>query len=308
MYQNAYISNIQKFCVHDGHGIRTVVFFMGCPLRCKWCQNPENFIGKQVLMVDPSKCIDCRACYNICENTFNEVSINGDISINVDRMNCKGCGKCSKVCLTGARVLCGKKMTVEEVYSEVIKDEAFFKESGGGITLSGGEVTLHHDFARELLGKIKKRGISTAVETCGYCSRKVIEEIALNTDLFLYDIKLITSDKHKKWTGVDNRKILDNFEHLLNMGKDVIVRIPLIPKVNDGDEFKKIVEYLRQYHNKIISVHILPFHQIGSSKYKLIGKCYDMKDVEECPWEIAEICKKILGKEGFKVNIGGWDC
>ncbi|MBP2033969.1 pyruvate formate lyase activating enzyme [Clostridium algifaecis] len=306
MSQVAYVSNIQKFCVHDGPGIRTVVFFMGCPLRCKWCQNPENFIKKQVLMTDSSKCINCKACYKVCKNTFNKVNSDGNINIYVDRINCKGCGKCAEVCLTGARTLCGKKMNVEEVYSEVMKDESFFKESGGGITLSGGEATLYHGFANELFGEIKKKGISTAVETCGYCSRKAIKEIALNTDVFLYDIKLITANRHKKWTGVDNRIILENFEYLLSINKNIIVRIPLIPNVNDGDEFLNIIEFLKCY-NKINNIHILPFHQIGSSKYKLLEKHYDMEDVDECSWETAELCKKLMQEQGFKVNIGGWD-
>jgi pyruvate formate lyase activating enzyme len=307
MSQVAYISNIQKFCVHDGPGIRTVVFFMGCPLRCKWCQNPENLTAKQVLMTDSSKCVDCKACYKICENTSNELDSNGNIIINIDREKCECYGKCAEVCITGARTMCGRKMTVEQVYSEVMKDESFFKESGGGITLSGGEVTLYHSFAKELLQKIKEKGISTAVETCGYCSREAIEEIALNTDVFLYDIKLISSDKHKFWTGVDNEKILENFEYLLSINKNIIVRIPLIPNVNDGNEFIKIIKYLKE-HDKINKVHVLPFHQIGSSKYKLIEKYYDMEDLEECPLETAELCKKLMEEEGIKVNIGGWDC
>ncbi|MBV4418858.1 glycyl-radical enzyme activating protein [Clostridium tyrobutyricum] len=307
MSQVAYISNIQKFCVHDGPGIRTVVFFMGCPLRCKWCQNPENFSGKQVLMTDSSKCINCGACYEICKYTFNKEDSDGNTRINVDRVNCNGCGKCADVCLTGARTLCGKKMTVEEVYSEVIKDESFFKESGGGITLSGGEVTLYHDFAGALLEKFKQKGISTAVETCGYCSREAIKKIALNTDVFLYDIKLITSSKHKKWTGVDNKIILENLDYLLSLNKNVIVRIPLIPNVNNGDEFLRIIEFLKRYHN-INKIHILPFHQIGSSKYKLIEEYYDMEDFDECQWETAELCKRMMEDQGFKANIGGWDC
>lgn len=305
MEKTAYISNIQKFCVHDGPGIRSIVFFMGCPLRCRWCQNPENFISKPVVMFEKNKCIGCGGCISACANNCNVLSEHGEIVVN--RIKCIGCGECTKHCYIEARNLCGEVKTTEEIFKEVMKDEVFYRDSGGGVTLSGGEVTLYSNFASELLHRIKDTGISTAVETCGYCSKQAIAKIAEYTDLFLYDFKIYTQELHKYWTGVNNDKIKENLLYLIEMGKRVIVRIPLIPGVNDGEEFERIIIFLKSLHG-IKEIHILPFHQIGSSKYALIDEPYEMKDVSECHTSIAKTCAQIAESHGFKVNIGGWDC
>jgi len=304
MERKALISNIQKFCTYDGPGIRSVVFFMGCPLRCKWCQNPENFIGKTLLMFDYSKCTSCGACMVHCKHQVNTLDEKGHLLF--DRSRCKACGECIEDCYYEARSLCGSEIAVEEVYSEVMKDEVFFRNTGGGITLSGGECTLFPDFVSELLNKFNKAGIHTAIETSGFCSKQSIEKIVDNVDLFLFDFKLFTSDLHEKWTGKPNDMIKRNLEYLAAEGKQIVIRIPLIAGINDGEEFEKIIHYLKKIP-QLKEIHIMPFHQIGASKYGLSGTPYDMAEWKECTQEQASKCQKIAENSGFLVNIGGWD-
>lgn len=302
--EKVYISNIQKFCVYDGPGIRTVVFFMGCPLRCKWCQNPENFCHDPVVMFDESRCTGCGGCIERCPSRAISRGAAGNILLN--RGLCTSCGECARYCRQQAREVCGRIMTPDAVYEEVMKDEVFFRNTGGGITLSGGECTLFPEYVSALLGRVKERGIHTAVETCGFCEPEALEKIEAYADLFLYDIKLITPDLHRRWTGQDNRKIKRNLEHLVRNGRDVVIRIPLIAGVNDGEEFRKILDYLKGLR-EIREIHILPFHQLGASKYRLSGQDYEMWEWKECSEKIAEQCTLMAENEGFKVNVGGWN-
>ena len=189
----------------------------------------------------------------------------------MDRRLCNACGECTLFCQQQAREVCGKELSVEEVFEEVMKDEVFFQNTGGGITLSGGECTMFPEYALELLKKAKARGIHTAVETCGFCEPEALSAIEKDVDLFLYDIKLITPSLHKKWTGQENEKIKLNLEHLIQNKRAVVIRIPLIAGVNDGEEFQKILDYLKNVPT-IKDIHILPFHQLGSSKYRLSGQ------------------------------------
>lgn len=299
---STYISNIQKFCVDDGPGIWTVVFFMGCPLRCKWCQNPENFEQSSRLMVDSSKCSSCGACL-ICPNGANKL-IDGKMVF--DREKCDSCGKCIDVCRNNVREIAGKIMTEDEVYAEVVKDKVFFDNTNGGITLSGGECTTQPDFAVSLLKRFQNEKVHTAIETSGFCSNSTILRFAECVDLFLYDIKAVSSDIHLKWTGISNDIIKENLECLVRLDKKIIIRIPLIPGVNTGKELEKIAQYLLQLE-KIKEIHILPFHQLGSSRYALSGVDYELDKMEECSIIDAETAKTELEKYGFKVNVGGWD-
>lgn len=302
------VSNIQKFCVYDGPGIRTVVFLMGCPLRCKWCQNPENFVDHSILMYNREKCVACGACVIACPQGANTLLLHGDGSgeLDFDRTKCVACGKCTKACMYNAREISGKYMTVDEVYNEVMKDEVFFRNTGGGITMSGGECTLHPDFLTELLGKVKEAKISTAIETCGYTSKEVMTRLLDCVDLFLYDIKLVSPALAIRWTGRDNQRILDNLSFLLSQGKRVIIRIPLIPGVNTGDELVRIADYLESL-KEIHEIHILPFHQVGSSKYGLSGHTYELEDKNPCSGDESSEAAEYLESRGFHVNVGGWD-
>lgn len=305
MEEKIYVANIQKFCVHDGPGIRTVVFFMGCPLRCRWCQNPENLHAAPVIMYDREKCVACGECLEACPKT--EKTGEGKIpSLEIQRDQCISCGSCSERCLTEAKSICGKLMTVDEIYYEVMKDETFFRSSGGGVTLSGGEPLLYAPFVEKLLSKFQRAGICTTVETCGYIPKKSMEIVVDTVDLFLYDFKICTKELHKKWTDRENDLIKENLEYLMKRDQRLIIRIPLIPGVNDGEEFRTMMEYLSRYKN-LRQIHILPFHQIGSNKYTLTDREYEMEEFKECTVENAQTCAKVAEEYGFEVNIGGWD-
>lgn len=299
----AYISNIQRFSVHDGPGIRTVVFLLGCPLRCKWCQNPETINAKPGLMMNHQLCSGCNACVNICPGKA--ISRDASGRIITDRENCCGCWKCNNECYFQARQLTGKLYTVEDVFKEIRKDEVVYKNTGGGVTLSGGEPTLHTDFCFQLLEKCRNYGIHTAIETCGYTDWENFEKLLKVTDLFLYDLKLLDGIKHKNWTGVDNAKILGNLKSLVKASADIIIRVPLIPGVNDDvEEFAGMMSFVKGL-GSISSIHIMPFHQIGSSKYEMIGADYQLKDLKEQNKENVDKCAKIAADMGFRVSIGG---
>jgi len=298
-----YVSNIQRFSVHDGPGIRTVVFLLGCPLRCKWCQNPETLNRKPQLMINYELCSRCTACISVCPKNAISIGESGDIV--TDRKKCNSCGKCVNECYYLARQLSGKSYTVEEVYDEIVKDKVFYANTGGGVTLSGGEPTVHPEFCYELFKKCKINGIHTAIETSGYAAWKIFKRISEVTDLFLYDIKLFDNKKHKKWTGVENKRILENLKNLVDCEKDITIRIPLIPGVNDNqDEFKSIIRFVKSLR-RIKSVHILPFHQMGSSKYGMLGIDYQLRNLDEEKEKNIDLCKKIIIEMGLKVSIGG---
>lgn len=289
--------------MHDGYGIRTTVFVLGCPLSCRWCQNPENLQASPGLMFNRHNCIGCGDCIKICPQKAIYVDENGNIQ--TDRKKCNVCGKCIDSCCTQARQLSGRSYTVDEVYKEVSKDKVVFSETSGGITLSGGEFSIFPEFVYELFRKCKADNIHTAIETCGYTKWENIEMFESLTNLFLYDIKLITPERHKKWTGVDNSLIIDNIRKLSQIGKNIIVRVPLIPGVNDDEEeFVKIVEFVKSLKS-IKVMHILPFHQMGSLKYELLGNKYSLEDVKEQNDKNIEKCRLIAEKSGLCVDMGG---
>lgn len=298
----ANITNIQHFNVHDGPGFRTIVFFQGCSLRCRWCQNPETIDMKPRIMYDASLCIGCGACIEACPNQA--ISIVDNVPV-TDYSKCSLCGKCEEECYTLARTLSSKAMTIDDVFTEVMKDKIAYKKSGGGITLSGGEPLLHIDFCRELLKRIKKEGVSTAVETAGYIPTNHMLQIAPYVDTFLCDLKLYTREKHIEWIGKDNALILQNLKSITDIHDNVVIRIPLIPTVNDTDEeFTNMMQFVKGLR-KINGVHILPFHNFGSNKYHLLGDSYQMLDHPEDNQERILACEKIAKEFGFRTNVGG---
>lgn len=300
--KKVYVSNFQRFSVHDGPGIRTVVFLLGCPLRCKWCQNPETLKPNPELMMNHALCSGCSACIEMCPK--NAISMNESGQVVTDFQNCDRCWKCIGECYYHARQLTGKPYTVDEVLNVIKKDLIVYKNTGGGVTLSGGEPTLYTAFCYELFEKCKKDDIHTAMETCGFTDWENFEMLLKVTDLFLYDFKLFDSEKHKKYTSVDNEKILHNLEVLVKADAKVVIRIPLIPGVNDDEEFRRIVQFVRGL-KKVESIHIMPFHQIGSSKYDMIGVDYQLRNLKEENTQNVEKCKKIAAEMGFRVSIGG---
>lgn len=267
MSLSATIFDIQRGSYVDGPGIRTTVFMKGCNLGCAWCHNPESQNAKPQRMFYKNKCVLCGKCVTVCPSG----ALTFDNSPVLNPEKCTLCGKCALWCPADAISVCGKTMDTETVFREVRKDKAFYETSGGGVTVSGGECMLYPDFVAELLDKCKKDGIGTAVDTAGNVPFGSLGKVIPFTDIFLYDIKCVTPDVHKKFTGVVNNRILDNYKLLISMGKRVIVRVPMTTECNANDEeFPKIAAFLNEY--KPEKVELLPYHALGENKYRAIGR------------------------------------
>jgi len=267
------ITKIQKFSLHDGPGIRTTIFFKGCPLSCVWCHNPETISDATEVMFSAVPCSDCGKCVSVCPNNcFGENKTRW-----FNSSNCDQCGLCLDNCPTGALQGASLSQTSEEILAECVKDEVFYNCSGGGITLSGGEPLQQIDFCGDLVLKAKKLGLHVVVDTCGQASFDAFERILPFVDMFLYDIKLIDNELHKKHTGKPNILILDNFKKLCKSGKKIVVRVPIIPKITDSQEnLKEIKNFVAQYNDRITITHI-PFNILAVSKYHMLGKPYAIK-------------------------------
>lgn len=258
------IVEIKRFAVHDGDGIRTTVFFKGCPLKCLWCHNPETLSPKQQLAFYGHKCVMCGKCAEVC--SLHSLSSG---THTIDKEKCVLCGRCAEVCPQSAIEIFGTEMTVDEVCAALIKDKSFYDESGGGITLSGGECLLQSEACREILKEMKHCEINTAVDTCGFVAREAIDRVMPYTDTFLYDIKAIDVDVHKRCTGQPNGLILDNLMYIDKSGAKSEIRIPYVPGYNDN-QIDKIGSFLAQLKN-ITGVRVLPYHNYAASKYAALG-------------------------------------
>ena len=291
------IFDIKHFAVHDGPGIRTTVFVKGCPLRCMWCHNPESLTSTPQLLYTPSRCIGCGYCMKVCEHRAH-ITVNGKHEVDWDK--CVACGTCVAECYAGALELAGREATVEEVMDEVMKDKVFYENSKGGLTISGGEPLMQPGFTGEVFRKAKENGIHTALDTSGYASWDVIEDIMEHVDLVLYDIKQMDSERHKEFTGVSNELIIKNLKKIDTKGKPIWVRIPTIPGLNDGeDNFRKIGELLSRIKH-LERVDILRYHKLAESKYEHTGQDYRLKGMDTPEKNDVEHLKDIL--EGFGVS------
>lgn len=297
------VLNIQHFSTHDGPGIRTTVFLKGCSLRCKWCSNPESIRMKPELGYNTGKCIgekECGLCLkNVCpesaiyaigtgERTVDKVSLNWDL--------CTNCGKCVEICPTMALYIYGKEMTADQVLDEVEQDSSFYNESGGGITLSGGECMLQHDFATALLKGAHQRGINTAIETAFNIPWSYVEEVLPDVDIVLHDHKLTDSERHQKWTAVPNNRIKENQKRAYEMWpeKTFLARTPVIPGVNDDEEhIRSVLEFIKPYRN-VVDYELLPYMRFGESKYGFLGKIYEMRDFNPPAIEKMRRLQKII--------------
>ena len=258
----ARIFEIKRFAVHDGDGIRTTVFLKGCPLKCLWCHNPEGLSVKAQLAYYKHKCISCGECVKVCNYGAHEF-IDGMHVYN--RGKCVACGKCETVCLGNALTLYGKDGTVDELLPVLLKDKPFFDNSGGGVTLSGGECLMQVDFCVELLKRLKENGVNTAVDTCGFVSKSTIEKVIPFTDIFLYDIKAVDQNVHVKCTGQSNKNIIENLKYLDDRNCKIEIRIPYVPEHNDG-EIEKIGSLINELKN-VTKVRVLAYHNYAGSKY-----------------------------------------
>ena len=263
------IFDIQKFCIHDGPGIRSTVFFKGCPLRCAWCHNPESKRSEKELLYTARACVSCGACVGVCPEHLHGI-VNAKHTAELSL--CRACGKCTEVCPTGALALAGKEMTAEAVVEEVLRDHAFYEASGGGLTLSGGELFAQFDFALSLLTLAKKYGLHTCAETCGFTETEKLRSLAPFVDLFLYDWKCTDPALHRQYTGADNQKILENLYALNDLGASVILRCPIIPCVNDNDGHFSGIADLANHLDCIKAVEIEPYHALGTDKSERLGK------------------------------------
>jgi pyruvate formate lyase activating enzyme len=297
----AQVSNIQRYSVNDGYGIRTIVFLTGCSMRCAWCQNPETLRGKPALMFTRENCAACGACRAVCPAG---AACAADGSIGVDREKCISCLACAKVCYFNARKPSSREMDVDGVFGEVMKDESFFRNSGGGLTLSGGEPLLQPEFCRELLRRVGERDIHTAIETGGNVPYAAFLRVLPYTDLFLFDLKLLDERKHRRWTGAPNRTLLNNLERLARAGAEIIVRVPLLAGINDGAEFDAIADRVSG-ETGVRELHILPYHDLGAGKYEQLGMAYALANQKENDDREIQRCRRYAEGKGLRVSVGG---
>lgn len=296
------IFDLQRFSVHDGPGIRTLVFFKGCPLRCEWCCNPESQNFNKQLMVISGNCIGCRMCESVCP----ERAITFTPDVTIDREKCTNCGKCTSVCFSKALTMTGKEMTVEEIIRELRKDTIHFRKSNGGVTLSGGEVLVQPDFAAELLEACHREGWHTAIETAAFTSKEALEKVLPHLDLVLLDIKHANSVKHFKHIGQPNDIILKNAQLITNYPNvELSIRIPVIPEFNDTPEEIADIAVIALKLEKVKMVHLLPYHAYGKNKYVSLNNDYKMKDVEAPSDKKMEILKELVEGIGLRCKIGG---
>lgn len=296
-----WIYDIQGYSINDGPGIRTTVFFKGCPLTCLWCDNPESQKMFPQLLFFETLCVRCYRCVEACPTQATNINTEGTIEIDRDR--CQACGACVKACLSEARMISGKRMTVEEVLEIVKKDSIFFWDSGGGVTASGGEPTSQPDFLLQLFKKCQECGIHTTLDTCGYVRWEVLEPILEHVDLVLFDIKHMNPVKHKELTGVSNELILDNAMKIVRKEKPMIIRVPLIPGYNDSVEnIKALGEFVRELG--LSRVDLLPYHQLGENKYQKLGIDYKLVGAKPYTDSQVQAIQEILGSYKLEVTIG----
>ena len=296
------VFNIQRFSVNDGPGIRTTVFLKGCPLRCKWCHNPESISPDQELILREDRCVRCGNCYALCKNHAVEIVNEGFATI---RAACIKCGECVEICNAEARELAGKEMTEAQVMKEVEKDVIFYEQSGGGASFSGGEPFLQHEFLLSLLRACREKGIHTVVDTSGMTTPGILEEVSKYVDLFLYDLKTLDDEKHRKFTGVSNRSIIGNLRRLSEWEKNVIVRIPVIPGVNDDPaDLLESGAFVASLGN-VSEIHLLPYHRIGVEKYRRLGMEYEMQQTVPPSADDLSLIVKELRNYVSSVSLGG---
>jgi pyruvate formate lyase activating enzyme len=296
------IFDIKRYAIHDGPGIRTTVFFKGCPLRCLWCCNPESYKMSPEIIYTESRCIHCDSCQMVCPNNAIKISKN---KLEIIRENCNGCGICAIECPANALELSGKPYSVKELLAEVEKDSTFYQKSEGGITVSGGECTMQSEFLLSFLKKCKENYLHVTLDTCGFVEWNIFKKIIEYVDLVLFDVKIMNEKQHIKCTSKSNKLILENLNKLSKIGIPVIIRIPLIPGFNDSEkEISAMADTVSKLKN-IQEVNILPYHRLGESKHTRLGNEYKMKNTNPPNDPCLEKTKNFFMSKGIKIKISG---
>ena len=300
------VTNIQKYSIHDGDGIRTTVFFKGCHLRCWWCHNPETQRFEPELQVDTGKCSGCGRCVAVCPQGAITISSEGKAVI--DRAKCTVCGKCETACLGNNRIVVGKDYSVRELVRKCLQDQMFYEESGGGVTLSGGEVmAMDPEYIQALVKALWREGIDVDIDTCGQAPYSSYEAILPYVNTWLYDIKVMDDEKHKKYIGMSNRVILDNLKGIAAAGARIYIRIPTVREVNgDRESMQQIIDFLRDNDIRPPQVNLLPYHSTGSHKYGKLGREYMAAELTAPSDEEMQEFVRQWNEAGFtNVKIGG---
>ncbi len=291
------IFDIKHFAVHDGDGIRTTVFFKGCPLHCKWCHNPEGLSFAPQLHYNATQCTACGACAAVCPTQAHTFTKEREHCF--DRQRCTSCGACAKACPQSALRLYGTTAEIPAILEEILADREFYAVTGGGVTLSGGECLCHPAFCADLLKECKKEGIHCAVDTSGAVEREALDAVLPYTDLFLFDLKLMDPQKHLHYTGMSNERSRANLAYLMERGAAVEIRIPLLPGINEG-EIPEMGAYLASLGG-IRSVRVLPYHALAASKYRHLGMEFTMPPTESPTKEALDAAKQTL--RGFGLTV-----
>lgn len=295
------IFNIQKFCSHDGPGIRTTVFCKGCPLSCPWCHNLEGRSPAPEPLLTPAVCTGCGACLTACPT--GAASLQGGRPV-IDMTRCSLCGQCVEACPQDGREICGREISVDQLMTELLKDKIFYDQSGGGVTFSGGEAMAQLEFLREALTACKQADLHTAIDTCGHVPWDAFSEVLPWTDLFLYDLKLMDPLRHQDATGVSNELILDNLRRLAEQTDRITIRIPVIPTVNDDEEnARQLIAYLKRI--RLGDVHLLPYHPLGRGKAARLDQTAGIKTYPDPSAADLQRLADLFAGEGIPALVGG---
>jgi pyruvate formate lyase activating enzyme len=293
------VFNIQRFSVQDGPGIRTTVFLKGCPLDCWWCHNPESQSSRPQVLIAANRCIRCGQCLQVCPNPSTE-TLSGPVVSDA----CSRCGACVDVCPTGARQMIGRQLNVAQVLTEVQKDRVFHEDSGGGVTISGGEPLVQAEFVQQILGACREHGIHSALDTCGYGPQDRLLAVAGLADLVLYDVKFIDDQKHVRYTGVSNQRILENLRALARTKRVVWLRLPVIPGINDTDsDVDQLIRFAGDVGH-FQKVSLLPYHNTAAEKFRRLGREYQLNAVEPPTPSHLRLIAQRFSDCGFDVSIG----